>query len=266
MAFNLVGKLIARNDVDAMRAAFEQAGAPWPGDDAVARFEVEDRKVFGERQKQPTSFDVVIDPPADRAAASLFVEVKLVEKEFGTCSRTSSQRDSPCSGDNPLQGPDRLESKCELARIGRLYWERLREQGLLTDAHRQARRCPMADHYQFYREAAFALHKGGYYVLLADARNPCFVSSASSAPTVDGADSGLWHRLRSGLPPEHRERLHFVSLQSVVAAIRATGRHSDWIEVFAAKYAIDVDVKKVAALQPVATVAAHLRTGVGQQV
>lgn len=236
MAFNLVGHLLARDDVDALEGAFAAVGVPWPGPGATATLEYEDRAVFHEKQNQPTSIDLVIRPKSGASNPSIFVEVKLVEEGFGGCSQVQSRQGRPavCSGDNPLRALGGCASVCPLSRIGRTYWQRLEEQGVLTEAHRAASRCPMADDYQFFRELGFALHRGGHFVLLVDARNPAFVAQPD-----DPARAGARDRLTKDLPAAIRANVRLVTVQDAVEAIRATGRHRDWIERFAAKYALD---------------------------
>jgi len=46
----------------------------------------------------------------------------------------------------------------------------------------------------------------------------------------------LWPLL-AGLAPAHlRARLHAVTIQQVVAALRASARHADWVGLFGEKY------------------------------
>lgn len=236
MAFNLIGHLIARDDIDAMGTAFVAAGAPWPGAGARATLEHEDPSVFDEKQRQPTSIDLVIEPAIVDAGPTLFVEVKLVESGFGGCSqlRARGERPAACSGANPLLLAGELTKACRLARIGRTYWKRLEEQGVLGATQQTAPRCPLADDYQFFREVGFALHRSGHFVLLVDARNPAFVTQPG-----ESIERGAWDRLIEQVQPAARKRMHLVTLQSVVAAIRGTGRHGDWIERFVEKYALD---------------------------
>jgi hypothetical protein len=40
------------------------------------------------------------------------------------------------------------------------------------------------------------------------------------------------------LPPHLRGRVATITVQQVVAAIRASGRHDDWIGAFEAKYGL----------------------------
>jgi|GEM_PF-245332 len=234
MLFNLVGRLVKDGDIDAMRAAFDAAGAPWPQhrlprERAVEAFEYEDRAVFNERQSQPTSIDLVIGEPAKPGA--LYVEAKFVEREFGACSQF---RRGNCDGGNPLQDVSNGLDACPLHKLGRTYWRRLQAVGADWAGVFGGDVCPMAHHYQFYRQVAFAHARDGHLVLLVDARNPRFLHRDEK-----GQPRGLWPMLRATVPASFRPRLHYVTIQSVVAAIRQTGRHGDWIEEFARKYAID---------------------------
>jgi len=82
MAFNLIGPLIVRNDLGPLKIAIERLGIDWPGGDVAAVFEHDDRSVFNEDNGQPTSIDIILSGTCN----SLFIEAKLVEREFGGCS------------------------------------------------------------------------------------------------------------------------------------------------------------------------------------
>ncbi|MGI6469363.1 MAG: PGN_0703 family putative restriction endonuclease [Syntrophomonadaceae bacterium] len=92
--------------------------------------------------------------------------------------------------------------------------------------------CPLANYYQFFREVIFALHNKGIFVLLYDERNPVFMRRS----THDGSTLGLWPFLQTFIPKSKRDRISAVTIQQVVAAITASGRHNDWIGEFRAKY------------------------------
>ena len=95
MAFNLVGPLIVRNDLEPLRIAIEGTGLSWPEGEVSASFEYDDRSVFNEDSGQPTSIDLVISGETER----IFVEVKYTESEFGGCSVFERGN---CDGRNPL--------------------------------------------------------------------------------------------------------------------------------------------------------------------
>jgi hypothetical protein len=246
MLFNLVLPLFEADDVDALADAFRDAGAPWPGPGAHARLEVTDRAVFAEDGGQPTSFDLCVEGPA---GPPLFVEAKLVEREFGGCSMLEA---GDCEGENPAGRPDR----CPLHRMGRAYWTRLAELGFDTDAMRASPVCLLGPYYQFFREVAFALTRGGHFVLLVHGDNPAFWRD-------DGA-RGLWPFLTRFVPEAFRGRLHRVTLQSAAAAIAATGRHDDWIGTFRRRYALDAPAP--AATTDVDAVLAALPDGVSAAI
>lgn len=221
LAFNLVGPLIARKDLEPLRFVLTAAGIPWPRQ-ACAAFEVESRVVFNEQFGQPTSLDLVIGGgPAD--TGPICVEVKLTESGFGGCSVLADNR-CDTKGANPLADL----SQCYLHRKRYAYWQRLEEHDALLPAQREAAGCPLAFDYQFYRELLFALHSGGHFVLLHDARSPIF----------EGAPKSMLPRLRGALPANLRGRIYAITVQQVVAAIRASGRHDDWIGEFEAKYGL----------------------------
>jgi hypothetical protein len=223
MLFNLVGPLIVRNDLEPLRVAFAATGAPWPSGKVEASLEIEDRRMFNERQAQPTSIDLVI---AGEAPPSLYVEAKLVEPEFGGCS--TLKKDGDCCGRNPATSHE----KCFLHRIGRTYWPRMSQLGFLQPPMTVGPICPLATYYQFFREVVFAIQKGGHFVLLCDQRSPVFYR-----PDHDG-DQGLMPFLLTFVPAQHRNRVHAVTIQAVAESIRQSGRHGDWISIFNAKYGL----------------------------
>lgn len=96
MLFNLIGPLIVCRNLAPLRDAFVRRGVEWPDGEVLGRFEYENPDVFGEYGGQPTSMDLVFG--ADGAAPNIFVEAKLVEREFGGCSLFS---DGDCDGRNP---------------------------------------------------------------------------------------------------------------------------------------------------------------------
>ncbi|NJO82342.1 MAG: hypothetical protein HC828_05690 [Blastochloris sp.] len=222
LAFNLVGPLITRGDLKPLRAVLEAVGIPWPRQ-ARAAFEVEDRSVFNEQRGQPTSVDLVINGgPAD--SGPIMIEVKLVESGFGSCS-VLGKGQCDTNGANPLADI----SQCYLARNAYTYWERMAEHGLINEVQRAGAGCLLAFDYQFYRELLFALHHRGFFVLLHDARSPVF----------DGTPQSVLPRLLKQLPLQLRSRVAAITVQQLVAAIRVTGRHDDWIGAFARKYGLE---------------------------
>lgn len=74
----------------------------------------------------------------------------------------------------------------------------------------------------FFREVAFALERGGVFVLLCDERNPTFAQNAADR------HRGLFRFLVSSLPGEVRVRVASVTAQEVFAEIVASRRHDDW--------------------------------------
>ncbi len=225
MLFNLIGPLITRNDVAPLAQAFRAAGVPWPNEPVTLKLEEGDRTVFNEDMGQPTSLDLAIYGAA--GDEPLFVEAKLSENGFGGCSVFAA---GDCDGHNPAQ---RLES-CYLHHIGRQYWQRMVEHGVLDSQLARDTLCPFTIYYQFFRESLFAAHKGGHFVLLYDARSPVFVRRGG-----DGAPKmGLWPLLAGLAPKPLRARLHAVTIQQVVAALHGSARHADWVGLFGEKYGI----------------------------
>lgn len=222
MLFNLVGPLIVRDDLTAMTGAFEDAGIPWPVSHVSAELEIEDRKVFQERQAQPTSIDLVVR--GDLGA--IYVEAKFVETEFGGCSVLER---GDCEGRNPAQRFD----DCYLHFRGRQYWNSLQRHGFIVDKMASSPVCMLGMYYQFFREILFALENNGYFVVLLDERNPVFRRVAE--PGV----RGLIPFLRGFLPKDAMLKLGVVTIQAVVESIDRSGRHEDWLAEFRAKYALE---------------------------
>ena len=222
MLFNLIGPLIVRNDLAPLRDAFGQQGISWPAGADRPVLEYEDRSVFNEHSGQPTSVDLVF---AAGQTPRVFIEAKLVEPEFGGCSVF---RAGDCDGRNPT--PD--FAGCYLHHIGRRYWTVLEKHGFLEGLIGTDSSCALASHYQFFREVGIALENDGVFVLLSDERSPVF--------WCDGplGERGLMVYLLAFVPESLRHRIGRVSIQQVVSAIKATGRHP-WVAEFERKYALE---------------------------
>jgi len=224
MAFNLIGPLIVRNDLAPLKIAIEKLGVPWPEGKVEAVFEHDDRSVFNEDNGQPTSIDIILSGSCN----SLFIEAKMVEREFGGCSVFTG---GDCEGRNPY--PERL-GECYLHHIGRKYWQRLDELGFSEAALVKGAICPFANYYQFFREVTFAFAKRGIFILLHDSRNPAFLRSADDRNN----QGGLWPFLYEAIPQNLRHRVGRLTIQMVVEAIQESGGHEDWIEDFKNKYGL----------------------------
>lgn len=222
MLFNLVGPLVVNKDLNPLKRAFEQSDIPWPPENVTPVFEVENRRVFNEDTGQPTSIDLVIRGQDD--AHSLFIEAKLVEREFGGCSVFAG---GDCDGRNPVNN----FQQCYLHFLGRHYWTLLEKYGFLSGPVGTSPICPLALYYQFFRELIFAIESGGEFVLLYDQRNPSFYSNGTSS------ERGLMPFLNLLVPEDLRCRIHSISIQEVVAVYQAYGRFS-WLEEFQKKYAL----------------------------
>ena len=232
MLFNLVGPLIVRNDFAPLRSVFENQGIPWPSGDISAEFEYDDRRVFNERQGQPTSVDLVLRNGAGEP--KIFVEAKLVEKEFGGCSLFSG---GDCDGRNPAKdhSPGDDFPLCYLDTIDRWYWKLMDKHKFLDGVLAEDSTCIMTNYYQFFREALMALELGGDFVMLCDRRSPTF------AYGDDDPERGMMPFLLSLLPKKARKHIAVITIQDLVEAIRATDRH-EWVSGFEAKYGLDREV------------------------
>jgi len=221
LLFNLVGPLVICGDFEPLRMAFVEAALPWPDGPCSASFEFEDRSIFSEYQAQPTSIDLVI---TGANGASVFIESKFVEPEFGGCSVYSR-------GDCPGANPSRNFSSCYLHHIGRKYWVLMEKHGLIAGHVLTDSRCILASHYQFFRELMVALESGGMFVLLHDERSPTFRFRGP------GGDYGLMPLLLQLLPAQVHRHIGIVSVQQVVEHINSSSRHP-WISDFEAKYGL----------------------------
>ena len=222
MLFNLVGPLIVRQDFSPLQAAFEMQGISWPAGEISAEFEFDKRSVFNENQGQPTSIDLVIRNKS--GTPTIFIEAKLVEKEFGGCSLFAG---GDCDGRNPAKD----FSLCYLHSIDRRYWTLMKKHGFLDGPLAEDSTCIMTAYYQFFRESLMALELGGDFVLLCDRRSPTF------AYMDNYTQRGILPFLLSLLPESARERIAVVAIQDVAQAIQETGRH-EWISEFISKYGL----------------------------
>lgn len=225
LLMNLAGPLIVRNDLEPLKSAFGHSEIPWPAGEVSASFEREDRTVFNEDSGQPTSIDLVIEGSGKSPA--LFIECKFVEREFGGCSVFGA---GDCDGRNPARDFE----WCFLHHIGRGYWLQLEKHGFLSGPLASNATCLLSAYYQFFREVLFAIEKQGCFILLYDERNPTFVSR------IGGQPRGLYPFLLSFVPDELKPKVKAVTIQQVVAAIKSTGRHGDWIAEFERKYGLAV--------------------------
>jgi POLQ-like helicase len=225
MIFNLIGPLIVRDDHEPLQTVLAEAGIPWPEGSVRFEFEHEDREVFNEDVGQPTAFDVALFGEK----SPVFIEAKLEETRFGGCGAYQKKK---CEGRNRAAVD---YSRCYLHRQRRRYWELMDHFGIMDEAMEARAECPFVENYQYYRELLFALVKGGAFVLLCDERNPIF----AGLPSAGGSSGGLWNELRDTVPHKYHERLAMLTMQQVVRAVKATGRHDDWITEFMRKYALD---------------------------
>jgi POLQ-like helicase len=222
MLFNLVGPLVAEQDLDPLREALTRHGITWPAGEVSASFEYEDRAIFNEDTGQPTSIDLVLKDGDGHPR--LFIESKLSEKEFGGCSVFER---GDCDGRNPAHD----FSLCYLHHLGRRYWELLDKHGFLSGPIGQDATCILSTYYQFFREVIFALELNGSFVLLCDDRNPTFCCEGPSG------ERGLMPFLLSLVPPSPHARIATVTVRQVVAVVKSSGRHG-WIAEFERKYGL----------------------------
>lgn len=222
MAFNLIGPLITRNDYEPLIQLLQQKNFINIHHIASAAFEYEDRLVFNEDSGQPTSIDIVLCD--EKKKPIIFMESKLVEKEFGGCSIFAS---GDCNGENPVADKHR----CYLHFIGRKYWQLMEKYGF-TENLRQERQCIFATQYQFFREVLFSLEKGGIFILLSDERSPVFHCESN------GTKKGLMPFLLTFVPQELKRRIASISVQELIRETKAVKNHNDWVGEFEHKYGL----------------------------
>jgi hypothetical protein len=225
MLFNLIGPLIVREDLSLLDAALGGEGLVWPEGCINALLEFEDRAVFNEDAGQPTSMDLVLTNADDQPF--VFIEYKFSEEGFGGCSVFGT---GDCDGRNPACD----FSLCYLHHVGRRYWELMEKYGFLDGPVKDERLCVMASHYQFFRIVLFALAYGRPCVLLSDARSPSFDNRG-----LDGQQRqrGRMPMLLDFVPEVARSQVVAVTIQDVVAAIKAGGGH-EWVGQFEEKYGL----------------------------
>jgi len=219
MAFNLFGPLITRQDLTPFVELLVEKRIKVQEDIVLAEFEYEDRKIFCENQGQPTSIDIVLKNSQNKPV--VFIESKLVEKEFGGCSVFAG-------GDCPGMNPAKNLEECYHHFIGRKYWTIMEKHGI-SDFIKNEKTCPFTSYYQFFREILFSIENNGPFILLCDKRSAVFQVSEKR---------GLVPFLRTFLPNELKYSLDIVTIQEVVDKIRQSNRHNDWIGEFCIKYGI----------------------------
>ncbi|QWV94671.1 hypothetical protein KP004_05690 [Geomonas oryzisoli] len=224
LLFNLLGPLVVDNNLDPLRKVLESHGVIWPGEDAEGKFEYENRDIFNEDSGQPTSIDFMIQDSAGEP--KIFIESKLVEKEFGACSVF---KNGDCEGRSPVGD----FHQCYLHHIGRKYWTLLEKNGFLDGPLGSEKTCIFASHYQFFREVLFALEMSGTFVLLSDERSPTFFCTSKD----EKIKRGLMPFLCDLVPEKLRHRIVSITIQEVVHAIEETGT-SEWVKDFKVKYGL----------------------------
>jgi hypothetical protein len=222
LLFNLIGPLIVQNDLGILASTLKAHGLHSPPTATTVELEYEDRAIFNEDYGQPTSIDLVLLD--DETQPWLFVECKFVETGFGGCSVYGA---GDCDGQNPAAN----FSLCYLHHIGRRYWTLMEKHGFLQEPTTQQQTCILSTHYQFFRCVVFAAEFGKPFLLLNDQRSPTFHCSGPQG------QRGLLPLLLSLVPGELRSRVLSVSIQEVVSAVKASGRHP-WIAEFERKYGL----------------------------
>jgi hypothetical protein len=222
MLFNLVGPLIVKNEFGPLKAAFNERNIPWPEGEFTSKFEYENRSLFQEFQAQPTSIDLVLQ--SNDLKNTLFIESKLVEHQFGPCSKFTA---GDCDGRNPVND----FSLCYQHFIGRQYWILLKKHGFLKGLMSSSPICPLAMYHQFFREVLFAIESGGNFVLIYDERNPTFYCGDSTNRR------GLIPFLLNFIPDEIKCHVFSISIQQIVKSYEGYPLLS-WVIDFKKKYGI----------------------------
>jgi POLQ-like helicase len=226
MGFNLLGPLVARNDLAPLKEAFTAVGGRWCMSTPNTHFAYYNRRVLGERDGMPTCLDFALT----NRKTGLFMDIKLAETGFAGCP---FHRDGTCDGRNPCTAGRVAE--CPLTRSGSTTWRLMESFGLAEAALVDGDTCPLVRYDPFFKHLLFALASDGVLVLLHDARNPVFVQRDTHGSLV----GGLCKRLSETLPRLVWSHVAALTVQDVVRAIEASGRHNDWIGQFKEKYAIN---------------------------
>jgi len=218
MLFNLLGDATLKKDKQFFTSLFAFDNIVID-DSSKFLFEYSDRKVFNEKQQQPTSFDFAIE---NNKGKNIFLEAKYVETEFGKCSTIES---GECDGMNPINDIN----LCYLTHCERNYWDLMKKHNL-SEPYKNSRICPFAIYYQFYRELLFAVEKNGYFVILIDKRNPAFIKT-------DGINErGLIPILTSPLSERMKNTIKVIYIQDVVKLLERFGY--SWVSEFKNKYGL----------------------------
>ncbi len=219
MAFNLFGPLITRKDFIIVKNILQDKNILIKSDIDSAVFEYEDRVIFNEDKGQPTSIDIVLKDKFQKPI--VFIESKLVEKEFGGCSVFKS---GDCPGINPINNLD----ECYLHFIGRKYWKLMEKHGIVKSMSND-HICPFTSYYQFFREILFSIENMGPFILVCDERSAVFQVNSNR---------GLVPFLKNYLPDNLKRILNIITIQEIVEKIKQSKKHEDWIDEFCNKYGI----------------------------
>lgn len=222
MLFNLIGQLVVKKDYEPLMNILGLDNFGKPDENSIGIFEYENAAILNERKGQPTSIDFAL---LNESAGSVFIEAKFTESEFGGCSKF---KECNCGKVNPLIN----NKRCYYYSQGMFYWPLLEDYNILDKEQRNAEICPLADHYQFYRELLFSVEQQGYFFLLYDERNPYFVNQ------YPGDYRGIFTRLCSKLPEDIRKRASAISIQKLCNSIKESRGHEGWIQEFAEKYGL----------------------------
>jgi len=217
--FNLLGPLVVDKQWSIFDDILNQTGITLSSHITGATFELEDRKVFNERQGQPTSIDLCL---WTGHVEKVFIEFKFTEKTFGGCSVF---RSGDCDGINPSGDFD----LCYLHRIDRKYWQLIKKHSLLTATVRNSFQCPFSELYQLYRLILFTLEKDCHFLLLYDERNPCFLVNSHNIKR------GLFNLVYQSLPKYAQSRCHALSVQSILPILKKQST-LDWTNELEDKY------------------------------
>jgi len=217
--FNLLGPLVVDKKWHIFDEVLHEADIQLSTSIVSAKFEVEDRKVFNEQQRQPTSIDLCL---YTGNIEKVFIEFKFTEKNFGGCSVFSN---GDCDGRNPANDFE----LCYLHHIGRKYWQLMEKHGLLTEQIKNDPQCSFSTLYQIYRLILFALEKNGHFLLLYDERNPSFLVER------ENIKRGLFNLVYESLPSKIQDKCHAFSVQSILPILQ---KHPelDWTNELKEKY------------------------------
>ena len=208
---SVFGALRVHGRLDLLLNVVAECGRPAFLNGALDASLVLEHRVSALQEPRPTQVDAFLESPSGRVA----IECKLMERDFGRCSRPRLKpyQEQYCDGDYRAQHG--RSERCALTHIDIMYWTYL--PSLFTwDSDRDMSPCPLYGVYQLARNALAATvtadgidPASGHVLVVYDSRNPEFAAggeahrqylAAEEASRVPGLIRRLsWQRLSTVL-------------------------------------------------------------------